>query len=69
MRTTNTEVPESAWFKSSYSGGNETECVEAAFIGDGAAVRDSKQPRQGQFRVRATAWSDFVSSVRKGALR
>ncbi|MFD4760439.1 DUF397 domain-containing protein [Streptomyces sp. NPDC058439] len=64
MRRTNTEVPESAWFKSSYSGGNETECVETAFTAVGASVRDSKRPSEGQFRVRSAAWKDFISSVR-----
>ncbi|SED59023.1 protein of unknown function [Streptomyces sp. 2131.1] len=64
MRPMNAEVPEPAWFTSSYSGGNETECVEAAFIGDGTAVRDSKQPLQGQFRVSAETWAYFVRSVR-----
>ncbi|WP_405897912.1 DUF397 domain-containing protein [Streptomyces sp. NBC_00727] len=56
------------WRRSSYSNGTGGECVEAAFIGDGAAVRDSKQPEQGQFRVRAAAWGDFVRSVRGGTL-
>ncbi|MGW1180816.1 DUF397 domain-containing protein [Streptomyces drozdowiczii] len=56
------------WFKSSYSGGSGTECVEAALLGDGAAVRDSKRPRCGQFRVQAAAWDDFVRSVRQDEL-
>ncbi|MFE6761967.1 DUF397 domain-containing protein [Streptomyces sp. NPDC057689] len=57
------------WFKSSYSGGSGTECVEAAFIGDGTAVRDSKRPGDGQFRVGAAAWNGFVSSVRQDELK
>ncbi|MEU2022998.1 DUF397 domain-containing protein [Streptomyces sp. NPDC016469] len=56
------------WFKSSYSGGSGTECVEAAFLGGGAAVRDSKQPLKGQFRVDAEAWARFVRSVRRREL-
>lgn len=68
MRRTNTEVPESAWFKSSYSGGNETECVEAAFTAAGASVRDSKRPGEGRFHVGPNAWTGFVGSVRAGEL-
>ncbi|MFJ6460182.1 DUF397 domain-containing protein [Streptomyces sp. NPDC091387] len=68
MRRTNTEVPESAWFKSSHSGGNETECVEAAFTPVGASLRDSKRPGEGRFHVSPGAWADFVGSVRIGAL-
>ncbi|WP_405897917.1 DUF397 domain-containing protein [Streptomyces sp. NBC_00727] len=56
------------WFKSSYSGGSGTECVQTTFVNDGAAVRDSKQPEQGQSRVRASTWGDFVRSVRQGGL-
>ncbi|WP_405897913.1 DUF397 domain-containing protein [Streptomyces sp. NBC_00727] len=52
------------WFRSSYSGGSGTECVEAAFVGEGAAVRDSKRPLQGQIRVNARAWAQFVRSAR-----
>ncbi|MEU1492623.1 DUF397 domain-containing protein [Streptomyces sp. NPDC005776] len=69
MRRTNTEVPESAWFKSSYSGGNETECVETAFTVAGTCVRDSKRPRGGGFHVGSATWIDFVGSVRVGELR
>uniref|UniRef100_A0AAU2VV61 DUF397 domain-containing protein n=1 Tax=Streptomyces sp. NBC_00008 TaxID=2903610 RepID=A0AAU2VV61_9ACTN len=56
------------WFKSSYSGGSGTECLEAAFTAIGASVRDSKQPGGGLFRVSPGAWVDFVGSVRDGRL-
>lgn len=56
------------WHRSSYSNGTGGECVEAAFIGGGAAVRDSKQPLQGQFRVDAETWTYFVRSVRRREL-
>ncbi|WP_406287478.1 DUF397 domain-containing protein [Streptomyces sp. NBC_00209] len=52
------------WFKSSYSGGSGTECVEAAFIDGGAVVRDSKQPLQRRLRVDARTWAYFIRSVR-----
>lgn len=68
MRRTNTEVPESAWFKSSHSGGNETECVEAAFTTVSASLRDSKRPGEGRFHVSPGAWMCFVGSVSAGEL-
>ncbi|QDQ11767.1 DUF397 domain-containing protein [Streptomyces spectabilis] len=57
-------VPESAWFKSSYSGGNTTECVEVA-VADGTAVliRDSKCPAGRRVSVPPQAWADFVASL------
>ncbi|WP_329025565.1 DUF397 domain-containing protein [Streptomyces sp. NBC_01423] len=57
-------TPLPQWRTSSSSNGTGGECVEAAFIGDCTAVRDSKQPEQGQLRVGAQTWSRFVSSVR-----
>ncbi|MFE2018565.1 DUF397 domain-containing protein [Streptomyces sp. NPDC059499] len=68
MPRTNIEVPDSAWFKSSYSGGNETECVETAVSPIGASVRDSKRPHEGHFHIGAAAWADFIGSVRQGDL-
>ncbi|MBA2949726.1 DUF397 domain-containing protein [Streptomyces himalayensis] len=49
-----------AWFKSSYSGGNATECVEAAFVPSGVLVRDSKRPSAPHIAVSAEAWNHFV---------
>ncbi|MGW5768429.1 DUF397 domain-containing protein [Streptomyces longwoodensis] len=51
---------EPSWFKSSYSGGNATECVEAAFVRGGVLVRDSKQQEGPRLRVSADAWSRFL---------
>ncbi|MFE5819292.1 DUF397 domain-containing protein [Streptomyces sp. NPDC056479] len=56
-------VTESAWFKSSYSGGNATECVEAAFISSGVLLRDSKRSRGPHVAVSAKAWSSFLTSA------
>ncbi|MFJ7048863.1 DUF397 domain-containing protein [Streptomyces sp. NPDC101112] len=50
-----------AWFKSSYSGGNATECVEAAVVPSGVLIRDSKQPDCAHLTVSAEAWSKFVA--------
>ncbi|MGW0873512.1 DUF397 domain-containing protein [Streptomyces sp. NPDC002740] len=56
---------EPVWFKSSYSGGNTTECVEAAFLPAGVMVRDSKTPSGPRISVSTEAWSSFVgASVR-----
>ncbi|WP_328502955.1 DUF397 domain-containing protein [Streptomyces sp. NBC_00457] len=55
-------VFELVWFKSSYSGGNATECVEAAFIPGGVLLRDSKQPEAPHVRVSAGAWGKFLAA-------
>ncbi|KUO02002.1 DUF397 domain-containing protein [Streptomyces caeruleatus] len=51
------------WFKSSYSGGNTTECVEAAFAPFGVLVRDSKRPAHPHLAVSARAWASFLAAV------
>ncbi|MFJ6987574.1 MULTISPECIES: DUF397 domain-containing protein [unclassified Streptomyces] len=56
-------VREPGWFKSSYSGGNMTECVEAAFTPYGVLVRDSKAAGRAQLVVSAAAWSGFVGRI------
>ena len=55
---------EHAWFKSSYSGGNTTECVEAAFVASDVLVRDSKHPGQQYLTVSANAWARFLAAAR-----
>ncbi|WP_330349504.1 DUF397 domain-containing protein [Streptomyces sp. NBC_00582] len=55
-------VSEPVWFKSSYSGGNATECVEAAFVPTGVLVRDSKAPGSPCVSVSANAWRWFLGS-------
>jgi Domain of unknown function (DUF397) len=57
-------VLETAWRKSSYSAA-ENECVEVAILGDGAAVRDSKDPRGGSFVVPDVGWSAFLAAITK----
>ncbi|MEU5772393.1 DUF397 domain-containing protein [Streptomyces venezuelae] len=51
------------WFKSSYSGGSGTECVEIAVVAPVVLVRDTKRPADGRVSVGTTAWAAFVSSV------
>ncbi|MFF5361478.1 DUF397 domain-containing protein [Streptomyces scabiei] len=52
---------ELAWFKSSYSGGNDGEsCVEIAHTPGTVHIRDSKDIRLPQLALAPTAWADFV---------
>ncbi|MEU5089664.1 DUF397 domain-containing protein [Streptomyces sp. NPDC021356] len=50
------------WFKSSYSGANATECVEAACMPSGVLIRDSKQPEGPWVAVSHRAWRRFVTA-------
>lgn len=56
------------WFKSSYSGGNTTECVEVAALPDGTAVRDSKEPQGPRIAFTGEVWAGFVSALRRQQL-
>ncbi|MFF8189415.1 DUF397 domain-containing protein [Streptomyces bobili] len=60
MPATPRPASEPVWFKSSYSGGNATECVETAFVPAGVLVRDSKSPGGPHVTVSAEAWQRFV---------
>ncbi|MEU9410327.1 DUF397 domain-containing protein [Streptomyces sp. NPDC048281] len=58
------EVNEEArWFKSSYSGGNATECLEASFSRAEVLIRDSKRPTGPHLRIAAETWGRFVADV------
>ncbi|MFG2541851.1 DUF397 domain-containing protein [Streptomyces sp. NPDC048594] len=59
--------PEPRWFKSSYSGGSGTECVECAYIPHGALIRDSKCADGPTLDVRLSSWRLFIGSVRHGS--
>ncbi|MHC5261355.1 DUF397 domain-containing protein [Streptomyces sp. UC4497] len=52
------------WFKSSYSGANTTECVEACPVTGGMAIRDSKAPEGNVATFGARPWGDFLLSLR-----
>ncbi|MFE3761240.1 DUF397 domain-containing protein [Streptomyces sp. NPDC059104] len=54
-------VPETAWFKSSYSTGNGGECVEVASVDGSVHVRDSKNVPGPTLTVSPTAWTGLVS--------
>jgi len=52
------------WFKSSYSGGSGSDCVEVAFNGQVASVRDSKTPRHGMLTMPASAFAAFIENMK-----
>jgi hypothetical protein len=63
-----TKPPTLHWFKSSYSGGSGSDCVEVA--GDPAGrqtlVRDSKDPQGPVLTFDAAAFASFVDAARSG---
>jgi hypothetical protein len=57
------------WRKSSYSNGNDGDCVEVADLPGGMAVRDSKlDARSPARRVNARQWARAASRNRAGEL-
>lgn len=55
------------WFTSSFSGGNQNNCVEVAHLpGGGVAVRDTKDRSRPAHRFSAAGWDVFVAGVRAG---
>ncbi|MGW7594390.1 DUF397 domain-containing protein [Streptomyces rubiginosohelvolus] len=64
------DLSRAEWVKSSYSNGNEGECVEfapsiAATAGV-VPVRDSKHPAGPALVFPVEAWTSFTSAVRNG---
>ncbi|MCP9957688.1 DUF397 domain-containing protein [Streptomyces sudanensis] len=57
------ELDGARWFKSSYSGSTGQDCVEAAMLPEGIAVRDSKNPGGGAFAVPAGPWGVFLDAL------
>lgn len=53
-------VPDSAWFKSSYSTGSGGECIEVAVRPATVHVRDSKDTTRAALAIEPTAWAAFV---------
>jgi hypothetical protein len=49
------------WFKSSYSGANDNDCVEVAAAPGTVHVRDSKDVRGPRLVFGPGAWAGFVS--------
>ncbi|MEU7381445.1 MULTISPECIES: DUF397 domain-containing protein [unclassified Streptomyces] len=60
-KTTAGDASELAWFKSSYSGGNDgNSCVELAVTPGTVHVRDSKNTGGPQLALTRDAWRGFV---------
>ncbi|MFD3754280.1 DUF397 domain-containing protein [Streptomyces cyaneofuscatus] len=52
------------WFKSSYSGGNQGECLEVARGHATVPVRDSKNPAGPALAFSPHGWSQFVTAIK-----
>jgi hypothetical protein len=60
-------VTDAVWFKSSYSGGAEQNCVEVVNLGSsGVVVRHSKHPTGFALTFSAGEWDAFVLGVTAG---
>ncbi|MFJ7081612.1 DUF397 domain-containing protein [Streptomyces griseus] len=56
------------WFKSSYSGGGNGECLEVARGHVGVPVRDSKAADGPAVVFSADGWSSFATALKNGDL-
>ncbi|GAA4553662.1 DUF397 domain-containing protein [Streptomyces collinus] len=60
-KSTVEDTSELAWFKSSYSGGNDgNSCVELALTPGTVHVRDSKNVEGPRLAITPGAWADFL---------
>ncbi|MEV1020379.1 DUF397 domain-containing protein [Streptomyces sp. NPDC050264] len=62
----NPNPTDAQWRKSSYSGTSGGECVEVAALPTAVAVRDSKNPAVGPFRVTPHAFTAFLAAASRG---
>lgn len=61
------ELPGAAWFKSSYSGSDQSQCVEVADVRPAigrVAVRDSKNPEGPALLFGPAQFATFVAEFR-----
>ncbi|MEO3978176.1 DUF397 domain-containing protein [Streptomyces sp. CAU 1734] len=54
-------APESAWFKSSYSGAEGNACVEIADLTPRVGIRDSKDKQGPALAIPTGAWHAFLA--------
>lgn len=54
------------WYKSSYSGGDQGECLEVARGHAGVPVRDSKAAPGPALVFSPDGWTAFVTAVQRG---
>ncbi|MFC9232731.1 DUF397 domain-containing protein [Streptomyces decoyicus] len=65
MRHAPVDLSTARWRKSSHSNSNGGECVEIAEDFPGLVpVRDSKNPQGPALLIPATAWTEFVDSLK-----
>ncbi|OXS36496.1 DUF397 domain-containing protein [Streptomyces sp. XY006] len=57
------------WFKSSYSGGSQAECLEVAPGRTTVPVRDSKSTDGPALHFSAGGWSAFVTAIKEGCIK
>lgn len=57
---------EPAWFKSSYSAGNDGQFVEVATADTSVYIRDSKRTDSPVLSVGSTGWEQFVRMAARG---
>ncbi|MGW4193652.1 DUF397 domain-containing protein [Streptomyces sp. NPDC005004] len=55
------------WVKSSYSGNDDSACVEVALAPATIHIRDSKNKHGAHLAVPATAWTDFLRFAARSA--
>ncbi|MCF6521595.1 DUF397 domain-containing protein [Streptomyces sp. JJ36] len=55
------DTSELQWYRSSYSGSDNNDCVEVAAFRGTVHVRDSKNVPGPQVSLTAAAWADFVA--------
>jgi hypothetical protein len=54
------------WRKSSFSGGNGGQCVEAGSIAGAVLVRDTTNRDGGMLAFSAQAWKAFAATIKSG---
>ena len=57
------DLSNARWRKSSYSG-SASDCVEVAFVGEGVATRDSKDPNGPALVFTRAEWATFLTALR-----
>lgn len=67
MSSPNPSVNPPQWRKSRRSYEYSGQCVEAAMVDAGVAVRDSKNPSGPMLTISAYGWAGFLRAVKAGA--
>ena len=65
-RASGLDLSTAVWRKSTRSGPFTDNCVEVAFVEDGVAVRDSKDPQGPALLFTPAEWHAFVGGAKDG---